>query len=231
MAQSQLALYNMALSEAGAAYTLAATNENNIPCNACNLHFESVRQVILRAAHWTTAKRFARLVEEVERDQSADWVSTDPEPGYAFSYALPSNILAPRFLTDFSPFSISYDDDKRTLNCNVGGSATTDAPILCYTVDVTDPAGWEPDLYQAVMYGLAAAISMPLNAKVQRTRGLFDLANTILLEARANSANDQQKIYEKQADSLAARGHLGISNRGYIYPYGNLLTMTGAPLA
>lgn len=230
MAQSQLNLYNMALAACGADYSLSATNESSIPASVCNLWYENVRQVVLRAAHWKSAKRYSRLTEETERDQSADWVSTDPEPGYAFSYALPSGLLAARYITDFAQFDIGYDNDKKILSCNIGGSAATDAPILCYTVDVTDVTLFEPDLYQAIIYGLAAHISMPLTGKVQRARGVIELGNNILLEARAATANEMYVLYKQYTERLQARGFAHSIPSPYIYPYGSMLAAPGAPL-
>lgn len=230
MAQSQLNLYNMALAACGADYSLSATNEETIPASVCNLWYENVRQTVLRAAHWKSAKRYARLTEEAERDLSADWVTTDPEPGYAFSYALPSSLLAARYLTDFSQFDIGYDNDKKILSCNIGGSAATDAPVLCYTIDVTDVTLFEPDLYQALIYGLAAHISMPLTGKVARVRGLLELANGVLLSARAATANEMYVVYNQFTERLQARGFTHNIPSIYVYPYGGLLAAPGAPV-
>ena len=185
---------------------------------------------MLRAAHWKCAKRFARVVEDTERDTSADWVSTDPEPGYGFSYTLPSSMLAARYLTDFSQFTIGYETSAMLLHCNVGGSATTDAPILCYTIDVTDVTLWEPDLYQAMVYALAASISMPLHAKVERAKFNYQLANDAILTARTATANEMYRLLQQTPSVLDARGYEYEMNAPYLYPYGSAFTGTGAPI-
>lgn len=230
MAQSQLALYNLAVSIAGGNYNISSVSEQSVPAELCELWYESVRQTVLRGAHWTSAKRYARLTVETERDLSTDWVSTDPAPGWAYSYALPENILAARYLSDFSPFELSYETDKKILSCDVGGSAETDAPILCYTVDVTDPTLWEADLYQAVAYALSAHISMGMHANSSRAANVFQLANMLMLEARANSANEHMRIIKERAARLQERGYMGTSVSPYVHPYGSLFTGTGAPL-
>lgn len=232
MAQSQLALYNMALAVAGQDYTIAATSEESVPAEVCELWYENVRQTVLRAAHWNSARRFARLTEEAERDDSADWVAADPNPGWLYSYDLPASMLAPRYLTSFDQFDIGYDNDGKVLNCNVGGSAATDAPVLCYTVDVTDVTLYEPDLYQAMIYGLAGQIVMPLTGKTSRARNIFDLANGLLMQARAQNANDRYQLVSQRPETLQLRGHVGPSvTNAYFHPYGSLFTSTGAPLA
>jgi hypothetical protein len=231
MAQSQLALYNMALAACGQDYTLSAVNEESVAAELCELWYENTRQMILRAAHWNSARRFSRLTEEAERDESEDWVAADPNPGWYFSYDLPTSMLAARYLTDFSQFDIGYDDNGKVLNCNVGGTEAVDAPVLCYTVDVTDVTLWEPDLYQAVIYGLAGNITMPLTGKVNRARANFELANAILLQARAANANERYQNMQQWPETLQIRGHIGpVATNAYVAPYGSLFSSTGAPV-
>jgi len=230
MAQSQLNLYNLALAIVGSDYTISATNEASIPAETCDMWYENVRQVALRAAHWNSAKRYARLVEDTERDTAADWVSTDPEPGYGFSYALPANMLAARYMTDFSQFTLGYETAAKIISSNIGGSAATDAPILCFTVDVTDLTIWEPDLYQAIAYALAAHVSIPLTGKVSKSVNNFQLANNIILEARAATANEIRRFMTQRPETLAARGYSYTVAAPYVYPYGALFSNTGAPV-
>ena len=229
MAQSQLNLYNLAVSACGADYTISTTGEQSVPAEICELWYENTRQTVLRAAHWKSCKRYARLTEEAERDLAADWVSTDPEPGYAYSYEVPANMLAARYLTTFEQFNLGYETDQMIISCNIGGSAATDAPILCYTLDQTDPTAWEPDLYQAVVYGLAGHICMPLNGKPSRAKNLFDLSNFILQDARANTANEMHRLMRTNSERLQARGYNQAPLSPYVYPYGNTFTLTGAP--
>lgn len=230
MAQSQLNLYNLAVSLAGGDYTIASTGEGSIPAAACELHYENVRQVMFRAAHWNSLRRFARLTQDAERDDDAAWVSTDPSPGWAFSYALPTSCLAARFLADFSEFDLSYDNNSRILNTNLGGTATEDKPILCYTVDSTDPTLWEPDLYQSVYLALAAIICGPLTGKNAKVQTLSAMANSILASARAANANEYFRRFQQTPGNLQARGYNYTVSTPFVYPYGAMFSVTGAPL-
>lgn len=235
MAQSQLALYNLALSIVGMDFTISAVDESSVPAEACQLWYENVRQTILRAAHWNSCKRYVRLTEVTERDLSADWVAGDPEPGFAYSYDITAvtSLLAARYLTDFQQFSIGYDtsNTKKTLSCDVGGSAATDAPILCYTLDVTDATLWEPDLYKAIGFGLAAHITPGTTGKRGLKLDNLAAANQIILEARAANANEMHRYFRSRPTMLGERGYQYTIDTPYIYPYGNLLTSTGAPVA
>lgn len=231
MAQSQTALYNIALASVGSDYTVASPSEQSIEAEICELFYEGVRQTALRAAHWNCAKRYSRLTEEVERDTSAAWTSTDPEPGYAFSYEIPANMLAARYLTTYQRFELGYETDQKIISCDIGGSTTPDdQPILCYTIDVTDVTLWEPDLYFAIAYALGAHISMPLHGKDARSARLVDTANGLIMQARANTANERQVMYQETPRRLRERGYTYSAHQPYIHPYGALFVAPGAPL-
>lgn len=241
MAQSQVNLYNIAIGAVGADYTISATSEASIPAEACELYYENVRQTVLRAAFWNCAKRHVRMTKAAARDATTgydsdtddDWVTSDPEPGYAFSYTLPASMLRARYLTTFEMFSLGWEEegDHAILSCNTGGINATDAPILCYTKDVTDVTAWEPDLYQAIAYGLAAHICQPLTGKKASTEQLLGIANSFILVARQATANTQGHLhYARQVpERLQARGYAySPVVQPYVYPYGHLLTGTGA---
>lgn len=230
MAQSQVNLYNLAISQAGSDYVISATSDQTLAAETCELYYENVRQTVLRAAHWNSAKRYGRLTEETERDADAAWVSTDPEPGYAFSYDLPANYLYARYLSTYERFEIGYETDQKILSCDIGGDNFDDRPILCYTVDVTDVTIWEPDLYRAMYFALAAHICMPLNGKPSRARELFQYANAFLMDAQTQNANEMHRYLQQRVERLAARGYSYTPPDLYVYPFGNLFSGTGASL-
>ena len=241
MAQSQTELYNLAIASVGADYTISSPTEESVPAEVCELYYDNVRQTVLRSAFWHVAKRHERLTKDAARDAesgydsdpAAEWVPGDPEPGYAFSYQLPTDMLRARYLTTHEMFSMGWneDDDRAMLSCNTGGGNAEDPPILCYTTDVTDVALWDPGLYQAVAYGLGAHICLPLTGKASKADTLFTLANSFILTARADAANEMGHLRNtRQApERLQARGYLYYPViTPYIYPYGHLLTGTGA---
>lgn len=212
----------------GENFTVSDITEESVAAATCQLFYDNVRQVVLRAAHWNSAKTYARLVQKTARDDSSSWLDTDPEPGFIYSYTPPSDMLAARYMADFSMFSLGNDASGKVINSNIGGDATTDAPILCYTKDVTDPTLFEPDLYQAIYSGLAAAIVMPLTGKRARAADLAASANAIILAARANNANEYFTLLQPIPEVLQARGYDYSVPSGYIYPYGALFAGTGA---
>lgn len=231
MAQSQLNLYNLALSIISDKYIVATTGEASIPAETCGMWYDVVRQTVLRSAHWNSCRRFARLTQEAARDTALDWVAADPNPGWAFSYDFPADMLAARYMTNFAEFDVGYDNDGKVINSNVGGTATADKPVLCYTADITDPLIWEPDLYKGMSFALAAHIAMPLTGKSGSARSWLEVANGVILEARVASANERQQLIRTMPESLLARGYTDQNTTvPFFYPYGPSFSASGAPL-
>jgi hypothetical protein len=228
--QSQVALYNLALDAVGMDYVINAVDEETIGAEKCNLWYEPTRQALLRSAHWNSSKRFARLTIEAERDDAEDWVTTDPMPGWAYSYSLPADYLYARHLADFQPFDIALDNDKLTLVSNWGSDTASERPILCYTFDQTDITKWEPDLYIAMAHALAANICMGITAKLARKMRLQETVQGLIAEARATAANEYHQLWRFRPSVLAARGYGVQESTQYLYPYGVMFSSTGAPL-
>ena len=225
MAQSQLALYNLAVAILGEPFTIEAVDEETIPAEDCTLWYENVRQTVLRAAHWKSCKRFVKLSTEVaDRSDGGDWEAGDPHPGFKYSYELPSGWLAARHLSSYDRFDVGYDDtnSKHVLYCDEVD------PILVYTKDVTDVTLWESDLYKAVAYGLAAHITPQRTGKRAKSADNIAMANEIITNARVATANEEYgRMDQPIPESLAVRGYAPYVAYGYIAPYGALLTGTG----
>ena len=225
MAQSQLSLYNLAASLLGVPFTIEAVDEETIIAEDLNLWYENVRQTVLRAAHWQSCKRFAKLTTEVgDRSDGGDWVAGDPHPGYVYSYERPSDCLAVRHLSSYARFDVGYDttNSKQVVYCD------EEDPLLIYTADVTDVSLWEPDLYKAVAYGLAGTVTGGITGKRSKMADNIQLANEMILSARAATANEMgNRMQQPTPESLAVRGYATYTPYGYIAPYGALLVGTG----
>lgn len=218
----------MALSACGARKKVAIPGEASREAEECDLWYEPVRRHIFRAAHWKCLKRQSRLGLLVERDTAEDWVSTDPETGYAYAYSMPADCMVARYLSTYQRFTTGtyFSTGVRALFTDVEDA------ILTYTSDVTNVGLWDSDLYLAVAYGLSAHISMPLTGKGSRTNSLIGFANDIITKARVTNANEEVFRPESLPEWLQARGYAGgASVDQFIAPYGPMLTLMGAPLA
>lgn len=222
MAVDVLKVYNQALSALGTESTVEATTEKSKGAEKCNLWYETVRDAVFCAAPWPTLTSFSRLAELVARDNDEDWVATDPPPGWLYAFALPSDCLRPRNLASFGQFMIS----------GVGGVAVLATnepyPILEYTRREELPERFGVELFQAVVFGLAAHIAKAMTGNDSDLQNMFQLAQDKILTARVNAANAQNVQYETNPEWLTARGQsLNSPNQKYIYPSANF-TVAGA---
>jgi hypothetical protein len=157
-----------------------------------------------------------------ERDVDVAWVSTDPEAGWQYQYALPDDLLAPRYLSYYSRFALASNH----ANENVLLTNQEDA-ILIYSKRQEVITLWDPSLRLAIVYALAAHICMPLNAKPNRAEYAQSLANKFITDARVNMANAEQEQFESVPDWLIARGYGGVNpSTRYVYEMGPMVAVT-----
>lgn len=218
MVPDEVSIFNLALNAIGGRSNLSSTTERDRGAEVCRLWYPVVRDQILAAAPWPSCKSFARLALLKQRG-SGDWVVGDPEPGYTYVFSSPNDMLHPRFLTDFSKFTMSaYPGNIKAVSTNILD------PILCYTKRNYVVGSWESELQMAIAYGLAANIAMPVTGKAQRAQLMIQQANDLVLTARQNAANEGDETFETLPDWIAARGYSFQQTIRYFYPVGALLT-------
>jgi hypothetical protein len=213
MAVTVLQLWNQACGQLGSQTSIAAEDEVSREAELCSLYYETVRDSIFRAAPWNSVEAHVRLALIIERDHDVDWTSADPAPGWTYAYGVPSDMIRPRYVSDFSKFQLSNIGDTPVI------LSENSEPILVYTKRQSNPALWGIDLFHAVMYGLAAFVAKPLTGNDSDLRNMFTLAEERILAARANAANQNYFRYESIPDWIGARGQtLGMPTARYIYP-------------
>lgn len=215
---SEVGIYNLALNAIGERSNVSSPTETSRRAEVCNLWYDSVKDQILGGAPWPEATTVAYLAQYAEQDDDT-WTAGEPAPGYNFSYALPSDCLRPRYLTNFDYFLVAEYSNTRLLNCN------TEDAILNYTKRLDNVALWSSDLIMAVAYGLAAHICMPLSGKPSRARTLAERANELVISARVAAANTNNQIYETVPDWIRGRGYAQTAMQRYHYPTGSLLVI------
>lgn len=213
MAQSVVGVYNLACSAIGTRARIASPTEASREAEVCQDWYETVRDRVLTMAPWPEARATARLALRVARDDTADWVATDPSPSYLFSYNLPSDYLWPRYLSDYSGFQMEV-----TSGNTLALMSNMEEPILHYTKRQTDPTLWSPQLHMAIVYSLASFISMPLHGKSGRANIVMGQANQIITDARVLAANTDNTSLDTMPDWIAARGFSGSQYSRFFYP-------------
>ena len=220
---SEVAVYNLALNAIGARDNISLPTENSREAEVCRLWYSVVRDQILAGAFWPEATeiRYLSQLAEADADGDGEWAHDDPRPGYSYVYDLPSDMLRPRYLTDFGHFLITgYSGNRRALH--TGGAA----PALVYTKRLETISLWNPELQMAIVYGLAANICLPLTGKTSRAKLLLQQANDLVLSARETAANTSAEMHESVPDWIAGRGYSTAAVTRFFYPYGGLLSLS-----
>lgn len=224
MSDSQTKLYNQALGLVGSTRRVASPTEASVEAETCDLYYDSVRQTILSAAHWPSARSAFRLNQLAENDGDDNWELGDPQPGFTYAHALPGDFLHARYINEGDHFELSTytASDESTQNCIVSNSEYV---VLTYTRDQTTVTAWSKNLYQAIYYGLAGMICWPLTRKLNKSQLLIQRANDMILQARAVKENQEYNQMERLAPWLQARGsYYNVTNQyEYMHPYGPLL--------
>lgn len=217
---SEVQVYNLALNAVGERSNISSPTEQSRPAEVCHLWYSPVRDQILAAAPWPEATRIAYLPLLAEADDEDAWLETEPRLGYQYVYAMPSDALRPRYMSDFTRFLFTSYGDQRAIHSNTGSA------ILAYTSRLENIALWDAELQMAIVYGLAANICMPLSGKPARAKMLAEKANELIMNARVAAANANNESYESIPDWIVARGFNHSSAQRYFHPYGSLLALT-----
>lgn len=219
MANDLVTLFNSALSAVGHRDSIVETNEASREAALCNRWYTTIRDTVLRSAHWPSCRATAALTILAERT-STTWAEGDPDPPWLYLYNLPSDYLYPRFISTFEKFEITARNDAPKLLAN------SDEVLLVYTRKQAVTGAWDAHLWQAMIYGLAAHICVPLTGKRSSRNDLLSIANQSILEARAMAGNEDRTIYDHIPEWLVARGYGAPSTiLQYIHPCGPLLTV------
>lgn len=221
MATDEVGIYNLALSEVGAKSSVASTTEKSRAAELCNMWYQTVVEVVLRAAPWPSATGVKRLALLKERDDSKAWAEGDPDPGWRYVYSTPSDMLRPRYLSTYDRFTVSLYNDSQAIMTSV------EKAILIYTKRQLQVKAWDPQLKMAIVKALAAHIAMPLQGKPARAQKIAESANNIIMEARQAAANEDEALHESMPDWFIARGYGYSTNyQRYVYPFGPLIQVT-----
>jgi len=212
-------VYNMAISAARGKGRLATINDGGREAEECTIWYDLVRRQVQSAAHWDCCRRAERLFERGARDFTLQWEDSgdDPMPQYTYAYDMPTGYLHAWNMADYSQFDFHYNSSRAKLFLD---SNWKDA-VLIYAFDNIDPDQWSTGMLNATVHALAAHISGPLSGQGNLEQLNFQKANTILLNAQAENANNARFLTESIPPALVARGYSeGQAATRYYYPYG-----------
>jgi len=211
---SKLDIYNFAISAVGGRALLANLNDRKPEADQCNLWYNTSRDHALQMAYWPSVRQTAVLTQLASNDYVDDWVAGDPPPPWKYSYTLPSNYLAARYIysaAELGPngtpgtqhqFTVEFDTNEgdRVLGTNV------EDPILTYTANDVSEDLWDANLVQTVAYVLASNIVLALSGSPQWGNALMQKAEIVARNAMARQANgDHLAMTEPLSEIVQSR--------------------------
>ncbi len=228
MSDSKTTLYNQALAEAGITRRISLPTEDSVEAETCELYYDLFRRSVLSAAHWPSARGAFRLNQLAAKDDTTDWALGDPQPGWLYAHALPSDYIRARYINNMEIFELSTYTaaDSATQNAIISNQEQV---VLTYTRDQTKIDAWEVSLRMAMVYALASAIVYAMTGKMNRTDMLLQQANEAIKTARVEVGNAEEYQQERLAPWLEARHSIyrPTVSQQYIYPHGPLLSFQG----
>lgn len=221
MAESEVNIWNRALTTAGHRGQISDPLETSREAELCRVWYSTVRDTILKAAPWPCAGAYARLAVVDEQPAGEEWTMRPVPPGWRFAYAAPNDMLAPRYLADFSRFTRSQYAGQNLIVTD------TETAVLHYTAAQPDVTLWDQALRNSVTAALAAKLCQAITGKATLAERLRNEAIEIYMSARSDSANESEDNYEALPSWIAIRG---FGNSAvpvkFLWPYGDLSGVT-----
>lgn len=218
MAQDLVTIFNLALSAAGSKATITdPTSDKSREAQLCNLWYDLVRQTVIKSASWPCSLAHSALGVAAERGDNTEWADGDPAPGYRFAYHEPQDMLAPRYLSSYAPFTRTNMIGQNVINSNACGA------VLCYTRDNEKVSQWDVGLRHSIINTLGAYISLDLSGKSFIYDRLIRQAQVTVLQHQTDIANENEELMETIPSWIEAGHYTGVRpTTQYYFPYENL---------
>ncbi len=221
---SDVDICNKALSELGKGPLISSMTEQSPAAVQCRLHYNSLREQLLRAAPWGFSRKTLTLTT---LGLLTDDPPASPYP-WLVKYLYPADCLKMRYIlpppwpnSDVNPnvsqgqvtawcapsrawrYLVSYDDTvsppRRVILSNVTSA------LAVYTVNVTDTALFDPLFENALVMALASKFCMPLTGNVSLKGSYSQMADAAILQARVADGNEAIPTTDHRVDWIATR--------------------------
>lgn len=204
---SVIDICNMALSRIGNSQRINALDEASIQAEQCSLFYEPARDFVLRDFAWSFARAYASLAE----------VADNPDPGYPYAYAIPTDCLKIRQIVNpaFPAwYGSAFDDCVRRPNVQaiayrvMGRTlATTVSPVtLEYTQQVTNPEYFDPMFVSALAWRLGSQIAPAVAKDAGVAQNCEAMYRAEIAQAAAAMLNEGANDYTFESSFITGRG-------------------------
>jgi hypothetical protein len=172
-------LANLAIARVkGRRITSLTDGSNN--ANRFNDVYPSFRDALLRSHYWNFA------LTRVELARSA----TAPAFGYQYGYTLPSDWLRTLSAHNNDGGFGGLDYREGTIGAERVIEADAENVYLRYIRRITDPNKWNPDFYDALAYGIARDLALPVAGSNTLRETMNDAHNAALGRAKGSDSQD-----------------------------------------
>lgn len=229
---SSVDLCNRAL-DSITAENIGSLSQNTKPAILCNRWYDPLRRALLRAAPWGFAERQTTLTllgDVTDGGNIQPWVFKYLYPAQCLKlrYLLPTPIIQtgvvdPIPLSDSwgQPFG-SYRGSPFKIANELNGSAAR--RVVCtnlidavgvYVVDEETVDIFDQTFVEALVAALASKLAMPMASDKGLEQQKLAIANDVIMQARAQSANESMPTTDHTPDWILARGYSQINYGGF----------------
>jgi len=254
MAVSEVTICNRALQGIATRSQIASLTESSTEARNCNLIYEPTRDEVLSMAFWnfTTKTDYLSVLKQAPGTPggvatASQWSTAFPAPPWLYEYGVPQDCIQmrsviqqpinayvgvpftsngqasyPYFIGAGARFEVTSDvignDEKNVVLTNQYQA------IGIYTRRVTNTGLFASQFVEALVQALSAKLALALNGNVALANAKFQMANAIIIQARASDANEGLTIIDPMPDWLAIRDDYGYNaaDVGYVAPFGPL---------
>jgi len=218
-------IVNRALAAINDTLPIENAAENSKQAVAARLLYDPTRQQLLRAAHWSFARKTAALTllkaapgtPESPDTTATAWTPNFPSPPWLYEYLVPEDcqqirFVVPRVGSDAlrlpQKFVLASDTSEQGKQVNVL-LANQAGAMAIYTADVTDESLWSATFQEAMVFGLASRFAMTIAGDKSLARMVSQQAMMAVNAARETDGNGGLTLGESLPDCLRVRGYGG----------------------
>lgn len=159
------------------------TNPVGKPAQLCAQFYDDARQEVLRLSPWTCVAKRAALVANTTAENLTN---------RAYAFDPPDDFIRQIDVVDSEGQRVDFLYEAGLF------FSDTEAPIIIYVPDATDPAKWDPLLRETIITQLASMIAYPLTGSHENELAFAQVAASL-----ADNADTLSRRERRQGHKLA----------------------------
>ncbi len=199
---SQVAIYNLALSNIAAKSRVNSLTEDTNERKVCSVHYDSARESVLEDHDWN----FASFYDTLALIKESTDTDAPPLP-WLYQYTYPSTCIYAREITrqldseSVVPFRVDLNDDK------TGKVIHTDKQdaILRYTKRINNPTLFTPRAVEALGWKLSTLICISLTGNLKLKQSAEESYLRSIRDAKASNYNESVNRDASDPSLISAR--------------------------